>query len=78
MYKHYTYSQVEWEADLFNSLQFAMNEHYSWFIRYWLNDAVNSIYWWKWLDSKVWILWTWAKTETENMINDMVNWNYFW
>ena len=78
MYKHYTYSQVEWKADLFNSLQFAMNEHYSWFIRYWLNDAVNSIYWWKWLDSKVWILWTWAKTETENMINDMINWNYFW
>ena len=78
MYKHYVYTQAEWKANLFNSLQFAMNEHYSAFIRFNWIDNLDNIYNSMNNSWKLAMLWTWASTETEEMIKEMNNWNYFW
>jgi len=77
MYKHYIYNKEKWIPNIMDSLEFAMKQHYSSYIRYTWIEAMDNIYWTLWQQWNVAMLWTWASTDIEDMFKDLENQNYF-
>ena len=77
MYKHYSYSQSEWKANVFNSLQYAMSQHYSAFVRFNWIEEMNNSYDTLSNEWKVAMLWTWADTEMEELLSRVDNAKFF-
>lgn len=77
VYKHYLYSQEQWNVNLFDSLMFAMKQHYAWYQKfnwYFQLDEMYNIASNEW---KIAMLWTWAETEMEELFKKLESWKYF-
>lgn len=77
LYNHYEMSKLHWQQDIFTSIKFVMDNHYSWYGKFnWLtkqSDIYNTLQ----INGVHWILWVWWLTDEEELFKKLMSGKMF-